>query len=213
MFRSKLWMTGLLIGGTLVLGACDEDGVLEIEEEVFAAELTALNGSGVTGTATFVADEDGAFTARVQAIGLAPGEVHPQHVHAGASCPTLALDDDGDGLIGVAEGGPAYGLILIPLDGDLADAGQNLSSFPTGTPIDYEQSVGLDALLAAISGPDPDPDDMLTKLDGEALALGTRSVVLHGAFVLDGEVVPAGTAGAEYQATLPVACGTVVQTS
>lgn len=184
---------------TLMLGvaACDDDPLDIDDTDVFATELLPLNGSGLQGRATLEVVEDEVFGAFVDAVGLAPDQPHPQHVHADADCPTAAMDADNDGLVDIQEGAPAYGPVLIPLDDDLSDSAMN--TFPVGTPVVYQESVPVAALLNAV----PDAE--------EPLALETRTVVLHGAFVLNGAIVPAGTSGAEYVATLPIACGEVVR--
>ena len=178
------------------LTACDgltgSDGADE-----YTADLMPLNGSGVSGTANFTVDDGGVFTAGVDAAGLAAGEVHPQHVHAGGACPTAADDADDDGLVDITEGAEAYGGAMIPLDDDLADGTQN--SFPSGAAIDYSATVDLATLEST--------------LEPESLTLDTRSVVVHGAYVANGQIVESGATGAQYVATLPVACGTIELTS
>lgn len=204
-FRPAL-SCALALGTVALFGACD-DITGDDDRRLYTATLAPLNNSGVQGTATFRVDEDGLFVAGVGATGLAPGQTHPQHIHAAGQCPTPAMAGE-DGLLTVPDGAPAYGLILLPLDSDLTM--QSVQDFPQGNVITYQETADYDEIVASLSGPDNDPDDMVTKLDGNDLLLQTRSVVLHGAFVLNDRVVPAGTAGAEYMATLPVACGTVL---
>ena len=163
----------------------------------YRADLAALNGSGVSGTATFTTEDGGDFTADVDASGLADGQVHPQHIHAAGACPTSAADTSGDGLVDLGEGAAAYGSPIIPLDDDLADGMAN--TFPSGASINYSQSTALGTI-----------QDLL---DPESLALDTRTVVLHGAHVLNGQIVAGGTTNAQYVATLPVACGPIELTS
>ena len=179
--------------------------------QMYVADLMPLNNSGVTGTARFqiVGDK---FQARVHAKDLAPGQAHPQHVHAGAQCPfpQSEFDADGDGLVEILEAAPAYGKVLIPLDNILADQSPNM--FPVANPsgtLNYQEKTSLGALLMALTnGVVPNPA-VFTDLDGEELDMAERTVVLHGAFVKDGRVVQANVEGAEYVATLPVACGTI----
>lgn len=179
----------------------------------YVATLTELNGSGVVGTATFVVDAGrDTFSATVQATGMAPGEVHAQHVHAAPSCPSSADDANGDGFVDVLEGLPRYGAILVPLDGDLSTQAGGASGYPTATvtgSLAYSRTTSLSALLADLRAPDPDPTDPVVKLvGGEPLALDGRTVVLHGVAtgtMLPGTVASLGAAPAT--ATLPVACG------
>lgn len=179
------------------LGACGEDELAGVGRfGTFISNPTAMNGSGVMAAATFVVTDE-EFTAIVNATGLAPGQEHPQSVNAGDACPTPAADTDGDGLVDFQEGLPFYGPVLIPLDDDLADGAAN--TFPVGAVTEYQQSVGIKALMVTIP------------IDEQPLDLGTRTVVINGAFVLNGAIVPANTPGAEYVETLPVACGVIVQ--
>ena len=170
----------------------------------YFAELSALNGSGVSGKARLLDKGNGTFQVTVTARGLAAGQVHAQHIHgflepvAQSECPTLATDDvDDSGLVEVGEGvdgvGRDYGGILVPLDGslDVAEGLGELATFPVasgGGSIQYDEAIDKDDL--ALNGGGAFGD----------LALGAHAVVLHGAFV-DGE----------YVATLPVACGLIDQ--
>jgi hypothetical protein len=59
----------------------------------YTAILSALNGSGVSGTADFQLTSNG-LVAVIQATGLVPNQKHFQHLHGGvsgnATCPTAA---------------------------------------------------------------------------------------------------------------------------
>ena len=161
---------------------------------VYVARLTPLNpdenGQAVTGTATFTIEE-GVFTAEVDARGLA-----------------VTDDANGDGVLDVVEGVPAYGPILVPLDEELADLSfqtlfpeaESVRGRPGYGIIDYEASTAFEALQDALN---------------EELALDTRHVVLHGVAIdteLPGSVqtlaFPSGDP-IPPQITLPVACGEI----
>ena len=180
--------------------------------QFFVADLHPLNNSGVTGTATFQYKEGAMFKARVKADGLVPGKPHPQHIHGfepgadgksgDAECPPPSAAG-ADGLIDLAEGLPFYGPIIVPLDDQLVPL--TAGDFPVANPagiISYVETVGYHELISAI-------ETTFSMKNQEGLNLEKRSVVLHGAFVKDGEIVPPGTEGAEYVATLPVACGEI----
>ena len=223
---NNLSLAALVMAGALLLGACQEANPVETVAradteaattslakggdpgtEVYMAELTPLNDSGVSGKAQFRVKKNGTFVAQVTAVGLAPGQIHAQHIHGfidpvmESSCPTLAENDtegpDGpDGIITVGEGAPAYGGILVPLDGslDVAEGLGDPATFPTadngGGAVTYRQTISTDDL--ALNG----------GATFEDLALDAHAVVLHGAFL-----------NGEYAITLPVACGTITRTN
>lgn len=198
---------GALALAVAVGGCADGTELLVNDTELYAASVAALNGSGVTGAAAFQVDRDGDVVAGAEILSLAEGREHALYVRAGASCPAASADVDGDGLVDEDEGVAAYGLILIPLDDDLSDPTPN--AFPSGSPVEYEGAVAYATLMAHLGVPDPDPADDRVTLGGGELALGERTLVVHGGWVLDGRVVADGTPGAAYEPSLPVACGAI----
>lgn len=183
--------------------------------EMYRADLQPLNAHvgyrPVTGTATFQL-VNGQFVALDHATGMQPGMIHPQHIHAAAQCPPPSADVNHDGFIDVIEGVPFYGAILVPLDSDLTN--QAAGAFPTvtnqGGALHYHETAPAAALLADLNAPDPDPTDAVVKLEGAALDLAGRHVVLHGVALdtpLPSSVASLG--GLPPQLTLPVACGEI----
>jgi hypothetical protein len=137
------------------------------------------------------------FRITVRARGVTPGTLHPQHIHAGMQCPTMADDANHDGFVDVIEGLPKYGPILVSLDSDLNDFGMSLD-FPTaddrGT-YRYRETASMSALEDGIMGP---------------LDVDTRHVVIHG--VDPSTPLPdtvASLPGLPAWATLPVGCGEI----
>lgn len=141
-----------------VAAAAVESDALNLKQD-YVADLSSLNGSGATGKAnlTLVGDM---LTVRIEASGMTPLEVHPQHIHGFADtkknsvCPPPSADTNGDGLISVAEGAPFYGAILLPL-----------MPFPTATAagnVTYERTF---------------------KISKDLLPLQNRTIVLHGMMV------------------------------
>ena len=203
-----------------VLFSCEHMNVDEVVDEVkeeqkarfFKANLSPLNNSGVTGEATFIYMEDGRFQASVEAKNLVPDMVHPQHIHGfgfeaknpkNAVCPPMSAAGD-DGLLTLADGLPFYGPVLVPLDSELIPLMVN--EFPEANSsgrINYLEYAKLNTLVHEINMAHNGEQTR------ENINLSKRVVVLHGAYVLDDEIVPAGTEGAEYVATLPVACGEI----
>jgi hypothetical protein len=85
------------------------------------AKLAGVNGSGVSGTATLTATDDGGLKVVIRSQGHVPGVFHAQHIHGSAHgghfmCPTLKENDtDGDGYLTNEEGIGEYGAIFFPL--------------------------------------------------------------------------------------------------
>lgn len=182
-----------LLAGAGVLVGCDQSGGMDgPEPETFTAPLTALNNSGVSGEATVTVEGD-QFTVSVDAQGPEAGNVHAQHIHGFASdassCPTAEADTSGDGRISVGEGAPAYGGILVPLDGSLDEAEGlgDLETFPTG---DGSYSYNMSITTGNLAVNDDKSFDDLT--------LDSHAIVVHGK-----------TVEGEYKATRPIACGTL----
>lgn len=159
--------------------------------KMYTVDFGALNNSGVSGTAelTLIGDQ---LTVKVNARGLEPNMVHPQHIHGFAdnkgnsTCPTPAADTNGDGLVDLVEGLPSYGGVLlelyVPVDEfPVADANGMLT---------YERTFTLGTTEFSEEGELISQDDISP--------LQNRTIVLHGM-----------TVNGEYVATLPVACGQI----
>ena len=95
--------------------------------QTYDATFTALNDSGVTGTAMLSLDTaDSLLMVTIHATGLEPGVLHVAHIHGlfsdGAtgtpvdSTPRrLPRNSDHDGFVELAEGLMTYGPIIVPL--------------------------------------------------------------------------------------------------
>lgn len=158
--------------------------------QTYTAQLSSLNDSGASGTATLTLERN-QLTVRIDAMNVEAGVLHPQHIHGfddarvNSVCPSSeAADDiaespsqadDPDEYISVEEGLPAYGKILLPLQ-----------PFPTppGTSYTFTQTY---------SGKD------VAGLQPIRKTLQNRVIVLHG------DTLDNGT----YLATLPIACGQI----
>ncbi|MET3175655.1 UNVERIFIED_ORG: hypothetical protein ABIB52_003524 [Arthrobacter sp. UYCu721] len=111
------------------------------------ANLTELNGSGASGTATAVVRNQKIQHIEVHATGLTPDAPHAQHIHYGNQalneCPTLAQDSNGDGRLNTVEGVPAYGPVVVSLNttGDTTPASLlAVSRFPVSHDGSYDYS-------------------------------------------------------------------------
>ncbi len=194
-FLIRLLPVFLLLAGPLLLAGCDNSGSNGPDTTTYTADLGALNSSGVSGTATVTIEGD-QMMVTVDAEGTVAEQVHPQHIHGltdgtASSCPTMDADSDGNGRISVSEGAPAYGGILVPLDGslDAAEGVGDLETFPVAEANGAYTYDGSIAMADLAVNDDRSFDD---------LSLKNHAIVVHGAMV-----------NGEYKATLPVACGTL----
>ncbi len=112
--------------------AAEDDGT-------FVAQLGELNDSGASGTAE-VKVHGKKLHVTIDSSGLLEGMPHAQHIHFGEEaqheCPTMDLDEDGDGFISTAEGQPAYGPIAVSLttEGDVSpESALAVDRFPVGS--------------------------------------------------------------------------------
>lgn len=216
--------SGLSLVITLMLSvfllSCDHidavDDVIDKGKEnqvrVFEVEFHPLNNSGVSGTSSFTYIVGGNFQAEVNARNLAPDMVHPMHIQGfgfesehpqDAICPPESAAGD-DGLITSEEVLPFSGPVLVPLDDNLVPL--EAEDFPMASSsgrLNYAQRTMVQQLVSAIDEGYEGHQSL------KNLMLDKRVVVIHGAYVKDNQVVPAGTEGAEYMADLPVACGEI----
>jgi hypothetical protein len=178
---------------------------------VYVAHLSALNttatGSKAAGEATLTIKGD-SLTIAVNASGLPKDIEHWQHFHGftdgrQATCPTNAVDANGDGIIDVVETGAAAGTTMVPFSGDPVSMDVPHGTYPrasaTGT-LQYKETVSLSALQAAFA----------KAFDGQKLDLDRRVIFIHGIPAdtqLKASVASLGPIPA--QVTLPIACGTI----
>ncbi|GAB3536727.1 hypothetical protein GCM10027443_27800 [Pontibacter brevis] len=214
--------------GTFFLASCDQLGDLDDvipggggsggtnnQTKMYKVQLNPLNNSGVTGTATVMMKANGEFEVITDVTGLAPNMVHPQHIHGfvmedmadqDAVCPPPSAAG-ADGLLTLEDGLPFYGPVLIPLDDKLVPL--TADNFPVATSagtIAYGAKTMTSSLVSAF---DAMHNGTQTMAD---LELDKRVIVIHGAFAINNRIVPAGSnPHAKYWASLPVACGELVE--
>lgn len=177
----------------------------------YTGNLIPLNNSGISGTVNFTVDTSvNTLTANVNARGLSPNTLHPQHIHgsfAQAGCtqsapssspiagacldgdtaaesvvPSIEEDDiDGDGFLETVEGAPAYGPIIL----NLADPNQPRGALPGSFPMsDAEGNVDFTATYD-LSATDL-LFDSLNEIEhepGDLFPLDSRVYVIHGVTV------------------------------
>ena len=125
------------------------------------AQLQESNGSGVTGTVTLTARDDGSLRVVIHAEGHVPGLPHAQHVHGSMTgghfnCPSEQDDTDGDGLLTNEEAAGEYGDVFMALttEGDAsADSGLAIDRMPVADDsgrIDYDRTFSPAELPAGL---------------------------------------------------------------
>jgi hypothetical protein len=184
--------------------------VLRADLQPVPHDPVADRGSDVTGEAVLVVEANKARTVLV-ARGLSPNLPHAMHIHgelqARNECPSLAADDNGDGLIDTVEGLPDYG----PIDVSLTTSG--------GTSGEFSDALALDRFPSASRGGSLTYHRDIELPADVASALGRLHIVVHGAdlngngaYDFDaGTSSLSGLVGAPVplEAELPVACGTI----
>ena len=170
---------------------------LGMAEEIYAVDLTALNNSGVKGSAIAAigpVEDDGAqyINVAIAVTGMEANVPVPQHIHGlfdgdgnpvDSTTPDILSDADGDGMVEVLEGVGSYGDVLLPLQ--TADG-------PPMTNAD-----GDFVFIQSFNLNDPTPffsPVTSTQYSGDDVRqLDLREIVLHGVTVPDG--VGDGTGG------------------
>lgn len=187
----------------------------------YFARLNPLSGSGVSGGANLSLNTDAnTLRVRVRAEGLAPNQLHVQHIHgtfgpdgkpSNAITPSFArgADSDNDGVIELAEGVPFYGPIILSLTDDTKPGTDGFPTAPNGK-IDFSFTYDLANTPAFGSNLlTDDPDDTFKAAD--LMPLGFREIVLHGGFLDEGQGANGGEADGTpgFKTVLPVAAGEI----
>jgi hypothetical protein len=180
------------------------------------AKLVEQNGSGVSGTVTLTALDNGGLKVVIRSQGLVPSQPHAQHIHGSAhgghfGCPTLEKNDkDGDGVLTNEEATGEYGTVFLALTtsgGATPQDGLAVDRMPvadSGGRLDYERTFTaetvpegmlehLSSLHVVQHGIDANKND---KYDLKALGASTFAESL-------------GVQDVPEEATNPASCGVV----
>jgi hypothetical protein len=180
------------------------------------AKLVEVNNSGVSGTATVTAMDDGSLKVVIRASGHVPGTFHAQHIHGTGhgghfACPTLKDNDkNGDGVLTNEEGIGEYGAIYFPLTTKGSATPQDALAADRMPVADAQGRINYERTF---------PADMVPK--GLLQHLSEMHVVQHGidhnkngkydleALGPSTFAENAGKTGVPEEATNPAACGVV----
>lgn len=121
----------------------------------YTTSLHALNGSGVSGTATMEL-KGNMLTVTVVASGLEANQTHMQHIHAidqgNSTCPTASADANGDGIVSFAEGLPFYGPVRLPLTPYPSVGASGTVNFQQTFPVDPKDFLHLQTKTVVLHG-------------------------------------------------------------
>lgn len=189
---------------------------LTIENGRYQATLSPINShlaGDVSGTATVRVKGD-AMTFEVKVNGSPAQVVHMQNIHVANECPTLASDENNDGVIDAVEGAKSYGGVVIPLDNDLRTQVEKNAKFPTADFTGnyfYRQNVSMVEMMADLMAKDSDESDNVVKVSS-GLNLTGRQIVIYG---VDKDVALPETVaeafGMSKHKGLPIACGSFIK--
>ncbi len=166
--RTRTMLTAAAVG--LALVAIPAAAAAKSNGTTLNANLTSLNNSGVSGTAT-VTVSGNKLNASIDATGLLANAPHAAHIHFGATalheCPTQAADG-GDGQLSTLEGLPFYGPVVV--------------SFTTSGDTSPASVLAIDRFSTAPEGVIVyDRDNIKTqRAVAKAIAAGQGVVVIHG---------------------------------
>lgn len=138
--------------------------------EKFRAELSPLNQDGDGDVR--LAQRGSTLAVHLRAEDLDDG-VHVAHIHgvkqASNECPTPAFDNDGNGLVDLVEGLPAYGPVQVTLSQGTNDRGTSLDYKRIYTQLDNGDTIAslgdLDRYAIVVHGVDLDGDGAATNPD------------------------------------------------
>jgi hypothetical protein len=210
-------MTVAAMGGGTAAGMTKE-APGQAKSVTLVADLTELNSSGASGTATATVRNQKILQIEVHAEGLSPDAPHAQHIHYGDEarneCPSLFDDTDNDGLINTVEGVPAYGPVVVSLTtvGDTSPASVlAVSRYPVASDGSFHYSRS-DINFTRVSGTGYTGGGGTPKQIADSVREGEGVVVIHGVDynangIYDGTEMSELDPSLPREATDPAACG------
>jgi hypothetical protein len=180
------------------------------------AKLVEQNGSGVSGTVSLTALDDGGLKVVIQSEGLVPAQPHAQHLHGAVggkhfACATVEKNDtDGDGVLTNEEAGGEYGGVFMPLTTSGSAAPQDGLDAKRMPVADSEGRVSYERTFTA----DMIPDGVLEHLSSLHVVQHGIDVNNNGIYDVDALGVSTfaenlGATGMPEEETNPASCGVV----
>ena len=130
----KKFMYAILIALPVLLMSCEGDDAMEPVGQEFMGEtktfdLTSVSDPAISGSATFMENEDNSTTVEISLNGTSSG-MHPAHIHFNTA----------------AEGGD-IALTFEPIDGATGTSTTTFSTLNDGTAITYTEAVNFDGYI------------------------------------------------------------------
>ncbi len=190
----------LAAGAALTLVAASPAAAQDTEE--FTGTFGQLNDSGLSGEVSV--SLTGTSAEVTLSIDGVVDLVHAQHFHGDYgienSCPTAALDVDGDGLVSTIEGVPSYGTVKAslvnegPTDESYALA---ITNFPVASGGGYGYSRTIEV-----------PQELADNVDNMIVVVHGIDLDTSGEY--DGDAPSSLDASLPLEATIPAGCATLV---
>ena len=231
--KRSVVVTILVLGASLILSSCGKEEAKsgnELQQElllgrqndqgVYRADLTTLNpmlSEKTSGSVEIRIDQD-VMSVESKIFGAPIGVKHLQNITVSTKCPEADSDSNGDGFIDFDESLSLTGIVLIPLDSDIGEQLNGMDFGPianeSGNYI-YRKSTKLTKLLDDLHATDPDPLDVIAKLNPDQhLNLSGRVVLIHGVDSSYDLPETVGAMGAfSKEQSLPIACGKLIRVS
>jgi hypothetical protein len=180
------------------------------------SELVEQNSSGVSGTFSLTATDNGGLKVVIRSQGMVPDQPHAQHIHGTSdgkhfTCPTLERNDkDGDGVLTNEEATGEYGTIFLALTtsgGTTPQDGLDVDRMPVADSqgrLNYERTFPASVV----------PDGLLEHLSSMHIVQHGIDVNNNGKYDVDALGVSTfaenlGVSGVPEEATNPASCSVV----
>lgn len=198
---------GLLMAASFGQAVSAQDKPAPAPAQTLQTNLTQLNGSGASGTASIEVTGNN-VKVTIRTTGASPNLAHAQHLHIGGTnaCPTAAADADKDKLITTKEGQGSYGEVKV--------------SLTTSGATDAKSALALDRYPKANAQGVVSYTRTFTLPSGVSAAdLSKAVVVQHGISKLfndkakyDGDKKSSLDSKLPLETTIPAACGKLTST-
>jgi len=201
----------LVLGVSIILGTTTLSPVFAANVSAQAAttastsyqvNLTQLNNSGTSGTATVSVDGNNA-TVTVRATGLSPNRAHATHIYVGgqAKCPTASADTNKDSYIDNNEAKSSRGDLRVSLTTSGDTSANSALAFNRMPVADKDGKVAYSRTFALPSGV------KAADLAKATLSLQGISTIFGSKVIYDGDKRSELTSDHAFETTIPAACG------